>query len=136
MQAFNKTINSFLETSNGMDIEALAGANNLKIAFLSGATADYSDTGDMFVQDLLDKGGTILTEVSIAATVNNGVVDAPDVTVTDPGGGATATLAIIREDVGGEASNRMLCGQTVNYTLDGTDDTVQFDVNGIIDITA
>lgn len=126
MNWFKTTVDRAFEGS--VDIEAMVTANELYFAFTSGVTPDLTDTGHEFLDDLLTAGGTVETEVQLTgASWSARELDstASELTIPDPGGGTTATYAVLYQKTGNNTTARVLASEDISdLTFDGTDDTL------------
>mgnify|MGYP006441711467 CR=1 FL=1 len=126
MDWFKTTIDRALEGS--VDIPTMISNNQLYFAFTSGVTPDLSDTGHEFLADLLNAGGTVETEAQLTpASWSARQLDstASELTIPDPGGGTTATWAVLYQKTGNNSTARVLAAQDItDLTFDGTDDTL------------
>lgn len=108
---------------------------NLKIALVKSATVDPNAAagGHDFLDDI--SAGVLATSDNLTSVTvsTDGVVDAADVSLTDPGGGDTADRAVLYYDTGTPGTSRLihLWDTGVSYTLDGTNDTIAFNASGL-----
>lgn len=108
---------------------------NIKCVIVDTGTYTYSAAHE-FLSDI-PSGARLATTGNLASkTFTNGVFDAADPALTDPGGGATGEALVIYIDTGSAATSRLIAyfdtGVTgLPMTLDGTNDTVQFNASGI-----
>lgn len=112
---------------------------DVRVAFVdSGYTVDLTDTGDEFLSDV-KAAGTVLTTVDLTnVTWANRVLDADDATITDPGGGTTATQIVVYIHTGTDSTARLLghssTASGLPLTFDGTNDNLNFDASGILQL--
>jgi Ethanolamine utilization protein EutJ (predicted chaperonin) len=122
--------------SGGANIPDLDSAT-IKAAIIDTAidTPNTGAAGDEYLSDV--SAAVIATSAALAnKTVVAAVFDADDVTVTDPGGGATGEALILYADTGVAATSRLLAyldtGVTgLPITLDGVDDLIRWNASGI-----
>lgn len=106
-------------------------------------------TVDLDLHDFEDDLGANIShrETLSSVTWTGRVLDAADLTVTDPNNGQTVTQIVIVKSGNGvsgaggggtAATNRLICHQTLaaSVTWDGTNDNQTFDANGIFRIGA
>jgi len=134
----NGVYNKFLAALAAGSIDLTSGTFKMVLCDSATYTADLTDSGDEFLSDI--SGGARLTTGTLTTTFGvlaSRVFDASDFTGTfpDPGGGATGEILVIYKDTGVEATSPLLFYyDTITglpMTLDGTDDTVQFNASGI-----
>lgn len=139
---------------------SLNGASDVKVKLISDgstlltATTDNSGTEAQDLRYLsevttLDEctGVTNYTEQTLSsvtvtydATDNEGVLDAADAAFGTIGGASNDTVAgalVYRDDAGGDAASELLCYLELgsSYLTDGSDVTLQFNAEGIINLT-
>lgn len=112
------------------------GSAELKWALIDSGEvqADTTITGHEYLSDIA--AGVLTTTPALSnVTVTDALVDADDVTLPDPGGGATGEYLVLYADTGNPATSRLiLCSDDATnlpITLDGTDDEIQHNVQGI-----
>lgn len=113
---------------------------DLRVAFVdSGYTADRSDSGDEVLADVKASGTVLATTSTLTGVTWTGrTLDADDATIPDPGSGE-ATQMVLYIHTGSDATARLL-GHTdtasgLPILFDGADDTLEWDANGILEIT-
>lgn len=93
--------------------------------------------------DFLDdvaSGSRLANSANLASkTFTNGLFDAADPALTDPGGGATGEALILYHHTGTDSTARLIAyfdtGVTgLPITLDGTNDTIQHNASGIFQL--
>lgn len=112
------------------DAELDLGAGTFEILFLSSAyTLNAADGGHDFEDDLT---GILHRETLTSVTWTNRVFDAANFTLTDPGGGGTATQAVIIKNNGSAATNDLILHDDItDITFDGTNDNVVVNASGL-----
>lgn len=142
MTPYNEALQA-LGSPTGLTLEA---DGTYEILYLLDAyTVNLADGGHDFEDDL---GANISHRETLAnVSWSNRVLDADDLTVTDPDNGQTVTkIAIVKSGngaggVGGggtAATNRLICYQALagSVTWDGTNDNQTFNGSGIFRIGA
>lgn len=111
---------------------------NVKCVIVDLGAYTYSGAHE-FLSDI-PSGARLATTGNLASkTFTNGLFDADNPSLTDPGGGATGEALVIYIDTGSAATSRLIAffdtGVTgLPMTLDGTNDTVQFNASGIFQL--
>lgn len=139
----NGVYNTFLAAVAAADIDLTSGTFKLLLVDTGAYTVDLTDAGHGFLSDIPALArlteGTLVTSFG---TLADRVFDADDFigTFPDPGGGATGEALVIYKDTGVEGTSPLLFFfdsiTGLPMTLDGTDDTVQFNASGIWKIGA
>jgi hypothetical protein len=110
-------------------------SNNLKIALVRSSDVDPNANagGHDFLDDI--SAGVLATTGNLTSVTvsTDGVVDAANAPITDPGGGATADRAVLYYDTGTASTSRLihLWDTGISYTLDGTNDNVVINASGM-----
>ena len=116
------------------------GVDTIKIALVTSAyTPDFTDTGDEFESDL---GAAVLDEMALTglAWVDR-ILDATDITITFPdNNGGIGIALVLYKDTGTPSTSRLIAYFNtltgLPYTQDGNDDSITFNVNGILKLGA
>lgn len=110
-------------------------SGSVKWVLVDLGTYTYSATHEFLSS--IPSGARLATSAALASkTFTNGVFDAADPTLTDPGGGATGEALVLFIDTGSDTTSRLILfldtGVTgLPMTLDGTNDTIQHNASGI-----
>ena len=126
-----QSLNAHLASGGSFDPTA----NNLRYVLCdSGYTPDDAVGGDEFLDDIPAAARLATSEPLTGVTVTGRTVDANDGTLTDPGGGDEGTLMVLYQDTGTEETSRLINHFAVSHILDGTDDNIQINAEGLYQI--
>ena len=110
-------------------------ANSLRYVLCDGGYTPNTDVGgDEFLADIPAASRLAISENLPNVTVTGRTVDADDGTLVDPGGGDTGTIMVLYQDTGTESTSRLINHFAVSHTLDGTDDNIQINAEGLYQI--